>query len=166
MHLSSSILISQLCARMNFKWTLNLFINKQETPIISESRDEIHQGFYIVLRVSLFRWEKTIFFFLFFSFFLLVGRMKMSLQRNTLATWPFWCHNTLTATAHCSVLPYLMHLVHHTSLLYAIVNSIILYKYSMNKNQQKHGFVSNFNKTIKCHCIDALFVNPCLANSI
>ena len=34
------------------------------------------------------------------SFFLLASYMKMPLQRNTPVTWPFCCHNTLTATAY------------------------------------------------------------------
>ena len=33
-------------------------------------------------------------------FFLLASYMKMPLQRSTPVTWPFYCHNTLTATAH------------------------------------------------------------------
>ena len=41
---------------------------------------------------------------LFFCFFLLVSYMKMFLQRNTPVTWPFFCHNTLTATAYQLIL--------------------------------------------------------------
>ena len=32
--------------------------------------------------------------------FFLVSNMKMLLQKNTPVTWPFCCHNTLTATAY------------------------------------------------------------------
>ena len=50
---------------------------------------------------------KTILFsIVFFCLFLLVSYIKMPLLRNTLVTWPFCCHNTLTATivSNCFVL--------------------------------------------------------------
>ena len=80
-----------------------------ETLRGSTIRAECAQFFWVLLVEKTVIAESSIltfFYFLFFLFFIFlsVSHMRMPLQRSTTVAWPFWCHNTLPATAYQLIL--------------------------------------------------------------